>query len=131
MPAYTAAHSYILSILPGDAVQVFNAEQPAPGTGGASASQAVSIPLTPGKSTDLGVDGFFSAAPGAFEIDVQVALNDVDAQYQTIANGTINAVDATHFTFHFDAANVTARFIRLLVRTRTNGVNVTASIRRG
>lgn len=130
MPAYNASHSFILAPQPGDAVQVWNAEQPTPGTGNASASQNVAIPLTTGKNTTVEVDGFFAAAPGVFEIDIQAALNDVDAQYATITGGVINAVDATNQTFRF-SGSVDARFIRLLMRTRTNAVAVTASIRRG
>lgn len=130
MPAYNTARSYVVSPLPGDAFQVWNAEQPAPGNGGASASQQVAIALSPGKPTAIEVDGFFSAAPGVFGIEIQAALNDVEAQYQTILNGAMTAVDANNFTFHFDG-EIVARFVRLLMRSRTNAVNVTASIRRG
>jgi hypothetical protein len=76
------------------------------------------------------VTGFFSAAPGSFEIDVQVSDVDVDTQYQTCANGNLTSVDASNQTFHFDGSTVLATFARLLMRSRTNGVNVTANIRR-
>jgi hypothetical protein len=76
------------------------------------------------------VTGFFSGAPGSFEIDVQVSDVDADAQYQTCANGNLTTVDATNQTFHFDGSTVLATFVRLLLRSRTNGVNVTADIRR-
>jgi hypothetical protein len=76
------------------------------------------------------VTGFFSGAPGSFEIDVQVSDVDADAQYQTCANGNITTVDATNNTFHFDGSTVLATFVRLLMRSRTNAVNLSADVRR-
>jgi len=114
----------------GDTFQVWNAEQPTPGNGGASASQRIALGVAGGSPGGFAVTGFFSAAPGAFEIDVQVSDVDADTQYQTVANGNITTVDATNNTFHFDAATSLATFVRLLMRSRTNGVNVTADIRR-
>lgn len=129
MPAYSNAVPPS-AIWPGDTAQVWNAEQPAPGSGGAAASQRVALGVKEGGPGGLSVTGFFSAAPGAFEIDVQVSDVDADSQYQTAANGNITTVDATNQTFHFDGATVLATFVRLLMRSRTNGVNVTADIRR-
>ena|ERR1700719_993415 len=129
MPAYSNAFPPI-GIWPGDTSQVWNAEQPAPGNGGASASQRVAIGTKDGTPAGFSVTGFFSAAPGALEIDVQVSDVDVDAQYQTCLNGNLTVVDATNNTFHYDGATVLATFVRLLMRTRTNAVNVTADIRR-
>jgi|SRR5579884_1673716 hypothetical protein len=118
------------ALWPGDRAQVWNAEQPAPGNGGASASQRVAIGTQGGSPGGFSITGFFAAAPGAFEIDVQVSDVDVDAQYQTCANGNLTSVDATNNTFHFDGSGVLATFVRLLMRSRTNAVNVTADIRR-
>jgi len=129
MPAYSNAFPPI-GIWPGDTSQVWNAEQPAPGNGGASASQRVAIGTKDGTPAGFSVTGFFWAAPGALEIDVQVSDVDVDAQYQTCLNGNLTVVDATNNTFHYDGATVLATFVRLLMRTRTNAVNVTADIRR-
>jgi len=129
MPSYSNVLPPI-AIWPGDFAQVWNAEQPAPGSGGASASQRVALGEKEGGPGGFSVTGFFSGAPGVFEIDVQVSDVDVDTQYQTCASGNITAVDATNNTFHFDGANVLATFVRLLLRSRTNAVNVTADIRR-
>ncbi len=129
MPAY----SNVLppsAIWPGDFAQVWNAEQPTAGSGGASASQRIVLGVKEGGSGGFSVTGFFSGAPGAFEIDVQVSDVDADAQYQTCANGNLTTVDSTNNTFHFDGSTVLATFVRLLLRSRTNGVNVTADIRR-
>ena len=129
MPSYSNALPPS-AIWPGDFAQVWNAEQPAPGSGGASASQRVALGMKEGGPGGFSVTGFFSGAPGSFEIDVQVSDMDADAQYQTCANGNLTTVDATNQTFHFDGSTVLATFVRLLLRSRTNGVNVTADIRR-
>ncbi len=85
----------------------------------------------PGENgTSFSVDGYFDIAPGAFEIDVQAAVNDVDSQYQTVSGGVINSVDATNQTFHFVGNAENARFIRLLMRTLTNDGDVIATIKR-
>lgn len=131
MSAYVATPPPPYSIGPGESVNVWSAEQPAAGNGGASASQQVAIVRVPGENgTSFSVDGFFSADPGVFELDVQVALNDVDTQYQTCASGNLTTVDAVNFTFHFVANAENARFARLLMRARANAVNVTAGIKR-
>jgi hypothetical protein len=129
MPSYSNALPPS-AIWPGDAAQVWNAEQPAAGNGGASASQRVALGIKEGGPGGFSVTGFFSGAPGAFEIDVQVSDVDADAQFQTCANGNITSVDATNQTFHFDGSTVLASFVRLLMRSRTNAVNATADIRR-
>lgn len=129
MPAYSNALPPS-GIWPGESAQVWNAEQPAPGSGGGSASQRVAVGTQRGSPGGFSVTGFFSGAPGAFEIDVQVSDIDADAQFQTCANGNVTSVDGTNQTFHFDGSTVLATFVRLLMRSRTNGVNVTADIRR-
>ena len=77
----------------------------------------------------LSVDGQFDGDPGAFEVDVQVAVVDLDANYQTIASGNITTVDAANFTFHMDVLTC-ALFARLLMRSLENNVNVTAYLTR-
>ena len=129
MPSYSNALPPS-AIWPGDFAQVWNAEQPAPGSGGASASQRVALGMKEGGPGGFSVTGFFSGAPGSFEIDVQVSDVDADTQYQTISGGNITTVDATNNTFHLDASGALATFVRLLMRSRTNAVNVTADIRR-
>lgn len=129
MPAYSNALPPT-AIWPGDFAQVWSAEQPVPGTGGAAASARVALGVKEGGPGGFSVTGFFSGAPGAFEVDVQVSDVDVDAQYQTCLNGNISVVDATNQTFHYDGSTVLATFVRLLMRSRTNAVNVTADVRR-
>lgn len=133
MPAYKTL-AIPTAIWPGDTSQVWNAETPTPGAGGTpngtAASERVALGMAGGSPAGFSVTGFFSAAPGSFEIDVQVSDVDQDAQYQTCANGNLTSVDATNQTFHFDGSTVLATFVRLLMRTRTNSVAVTADIRR-
>jgi hypothetical protein len=115
----------------GDVITVWNAETPTPGAGNASASQQVALVIKDGRpGSPFSVDGQFSAAPGAFEVDVQVASTDSDTKYQTCSNCNITTVDSTNQTFHLDYAG-TARFVRLLMRSRTNTVTVTATVTGG
>ena len=111
---------------------VWNAETPTPGNGTTAATVALGLPAVPSRAgTPLSVDGKFSGAPGAFEVDVQVAAVDSDTNYQTISGGNITAVDAVNNTFHFDAPTTNAKFVRLLMRSRTNSVSITATITGG
>lgn len=131
MPEYLATPPPPYSIGPGESVQVWNAEQPAAGSGGLSASQQVAIVRVPGENgTSFSVDGFFSGDPGTFEVDIQAAVDDVDTEYQTVGSGNITSVDAVNFTFHFAANAENARFVRLLMRAIENSVTVTATIKR-
>jgi hypothetical protein len=134
-PVYNA--STPSAIAKGVVFTLFNAETPTPGNGTTAASQQVSFASTIAKTGNpFSIDGKFSGLPGAtnttgFEVDVQVAAVDVDANYQTINNGNITTVDATNFTFHIDCPQVVGRFMRLLVRTRTNSVTLTATVTGG
>lgn len=94
-------------------------EQPA----APQAGQAFALPR-PQWGTGIGfyANGKFSAAPGAFEVDIQVADVDADPRYQTVANGNITTVDATNNTFHFDVTWTSAKFARMRILSRTNAV---------
>lgn len=113
----------------GQLLQVWTAEAPTPGNGNAAASLAVQMAAS-ATGASFYAHGFFSAAPGAFEVDVQVSPDDIDTHYQTIANGAVTTVDAVNQTFHMDATLASARYARLLLRSRTNAVNLTAWIGR-
>lgn len=117
------------SIAPGDSYQVSNAETLTPGavTG---ATERVALCSSPGLPSGVRASGFFSATPGTLELDVQASDVDVDAQYQTLPNGTITSVDSTNFTWNFEDSACNFRFVRLLVRSRQNSVALTADISR-
>ena len=116
---------------PGVVINVWNAETPTPGTGTTAASQQVALFCSANGTCPFGVDGKFSGAPGAFEVDVQVAATDSDTNYQTVVNGNITTVDSTNNTFHFDGTLVAGKYGRLLLRTRTNSVSITATFTGG
>jgi hypothetical protein len=78
--------------------------------------------------TPFSVDGKFSGAPGTFGVDVQVSQVDSGANYQTISNGNVTAVDSTNNTFHLDVPRKNTKFARLLMRARTNAVCITATM---
>lgn len=121
MPAYAAGNATQLS--PGDQVAVFNAEAIAAGT----ASQAVSAQRagsTPyGESWEI----IFSAAPGAFQVDIQHADTDVDAAYVTV--NSVSAVN-TNQAARVELPACWAKFSRCKVVTLTNVVNTTARVTR-
>ena len=129
MSAYGSSSS-LNSLTQGDSAQVWNAEQPVAGAGGASASIAVALVTAPGLQNGINFQGFFSGAPGAFEIDVQGSDVDIDTQYQTLPNGNITSVDAVNQTFLFEDPNCSKKFVRALMRSRANAVNVTANFKR-
>lgn len=106
---------------------VFSAEQPAV----PQLSQQVSIggvyENAPGT---LSVEGRFSGAPGAFEVDLMTADTDTDAnQYQLEGSG-ITAVGADGVSFRAEFQNVSANFAALLLKSRANAVTLTARISR-
>jgi hypothetical protein len=109
----------------GQVVTLWSAETPTPGNGTTAASQQVTLSKT---LHGFAIDGKFSGAPGTFEVDVQVAAVDADANYQTAVGGNITSVDSTNNTFHFDGTLVKAKYVRLLMRTRGNSVSITATI---
>lgn len=90
---------------------------------------ALAGPQSLASSFGFAVDGKFSAPPGVFEVDVQVADVDADANYQVISNGNVTTVDATNFTFHFDCTLVTAKFARVKLVSRANAVGFACTIR--
>ena len=125
LPVYNASSPTLLQ--PGQVITLWSAETPTPGTGTTAASQQVALALPAGHG-GFAIDGKFSGAPGAFEVDVQVAAVDSDTNYQTVSSGNITTVDSTNNTFHFDGKTVKAKFVRLLMRSRTNSVSVTATV---
>ncbi len=129
MPNYnTLAAIPIPAIYPGDQFLLFNAEQPtAP-----QASQQVCLANAPNATSlpGVAVEISFSAAPGAFNVQVQEADTDIDAAYITIpTTGTITAVSATNFA-RVEFPTLKAKFLRILLSSRTNAVNLTAKVTR-
>jgi hypothetical protein len=130
MPAYnTIVPPY--AIWPGDSQNVWNAESPAVG----AASQQVALGERDSRGgTPFSADIIFSANPGTFEVDVQVANVDTDAAYYTLDQGTTNdgaiAQVNAGFAAHLDAPFVTAKFVRLKLVAQQNAASITASFSR-
>lgn len=125
MPAYQPLSAKI--IYAGESEAAFSAETPTPGTGAAAASQAFALNDGPNENLGFSVQGQFSGAPGAFEIDVMVAENNsAFANYTQLA--TITTVD-TNQNFRYDAT-VNPSLVCLLLKTRTNAVSVTAYVKK-
>lgn len=79
----------------------------------------------------ISVEGRFSGAPGAFNVQIQEADTDADAFYITPANAsyTITAVSSQN-TFRVDLSPTGGKFVRVLLSSRTNAVNFTCKITR-
>lgn len=74
----------------------------------------------------------FSAAPGAFELDIQeAAATDADGFYATSSVGTtfqITAVNATTFIAWADTIPIGGKFVRVFMKTLTNAVKTTVKV---
>jgi hypothetical protein len=129
-PVYNASAAPLL--YQGQTYTVWSAETPTPGNGTTAASQQIQLfsEAHGDGITPFSIDGKFSGAPGSFEVDVQVAATDADTNYQTCSGCNITAVDSTNNTFHLDFTGGAVRYIRLLMRSRTNSVSITATVSR-
>ena len=118
-----------IAIGPGECATVWSAETPTPGNGTTAASQQVFLSRNVASNgTPFSVDGQFSGDPGAFEIDVQASSTDSDTRYQTVSGGNMTTVDGINFTFRLGDGQEVTRYVRLLMRSRTNSVSVTATV---
>jgi hypothetical protein len=114
-----------IAISVGEQVVAFNAEQPAV----PQASIEFALPPNPRTlGAALSVEVSFSGAPGVFEVDLQEADTDADANFVSNAT-TITAVNAGNVGRQ-DYANITGQFVRILLKTRTNAVNALIKITR-
>ena len=130
MPAYNSTVPPY-AIWPGDTQNIWNAESPSAGT----SSQQMALGERDSRGgTPFSADIQFSANPGTFEVDVQVANVDQDSAYYTLdqattTDGAITQVNAG-FAAHLDAPFVTAKFARLKLVSLQNAVTITASLSR-
>lgn len=103
-------------------------EQPAP----PQASIAVTLqPSETNASPMVTVEGRFSGAPGAFNVQIQEADTDADAFYITPANAayTVTAVNSQN-VFRVDLSPTGGKFMRVLLSSRTNAVTFTCKLTR-
>lgn len=115
------------ALYPGDSILLFNAEQP----GAPQASIEVAIPPVDGRPTaTISAEILFSGAPGAFGVQIQEADTDGDIFFITPGGAafTISAVSANQVAR--SDLTTAARFLRGLLASRTNGVNLTLKLTR-
>ena len=88
-------------------------------------SQAIYLKRNANLPNCLSVEVQFSASPGAFQIDVEVADTDADGFYIKSGSG-LSALGAGNVG-RLEITNLVAKFVRLKMATRTNAVAVTAN----
>lgn len=112
-------------------------EQPAAGT--ASIPISISVPTQGGPPPMITFEFSFyatgtlvPAAPGVFEIDIQEADTDADAFYilPAAAAYTVNAVVAATQKARVDLSPTGGKLMRILLKTRTNAVDLVAKASR-
>jgi hypothetical protein len=114
------------ALWPGEFAYLFNAESPA----APQASDRVAIGNKDmNYPASISVEVQFSAAPGAFELDVQDADTDADAYYQNVSGGQLTAVSAA-FTGRIELVPIKGRFLRVRLASLDNAVQVTARVQR-
>lgn len=112
-----------LMATPGQAQVLFSAETPAAGSKSRQACLPPSHFGTP-KAFSLEID--FAADPGAFSLSVQTSDTDADASYVTLS--TITTGLNASFNTRTEIVNVVAKFVRVLLVTRTNAVALTVTL---
>ena len=120
MPNYNAQNPPY-AMFPGDVVFAFNSESPAAG----QASQQFSLPVYSGQADQgrtVRWQTLYGSAPTAIAIALQVSLQDVDAQYQTVDTSTNTAGESR------SVSGINAPFIRAKVTAITGGSGVTVQI---
>jgi hypothetical protein len=125
MPNYNAQNPPY-SIFPGDVALAFNSEAPATG----QASQQFALPSYAGfpeNGRTIRWQVSFATAPSAVTIQLQTAMNDVDAQY-AIPTGATNMTTSLTAGDNLVASGVRANFVRAKVTSITGGSGVTVQI---
>lgn len=126
---------YVFGILSAGASQLpitdatVTGEQPAP------PQASIAVNLQPGDEAQpppmVTVEGRFSGAPGAFNVQIQEADTDADGFYITPANAayTVTVVNSNQ-AFRVDLSPTGGKFLRGLLSSRTNGVTLTLKFTR-
>jgi hypothetical protein len=125
MPNYNAQNPPY-SIFPGDVALAFNSEAPTTG----QASQQFALPSYAGfpeNGRTIRWQVSFATAPSAVTIQLQTAMNDVDAQY-AIPTGATNMTTSLTAGDNLVASGVRANFVRAKVTSITGGSGVTVQI---
>ena len=126
MPAYAAGLARKINY--NQQIRLWTAETVAVG----GSSRAVQLTRIEGRSYPFGCafEIVFSGAPGAFEVDAQVAETDADANYVTIAQlAAVNASNVGRIDLT-EATPFYGKFVRLHMTALANGVTTSALVTR-
>src|SRR6202142_490835 len=113
------------SIFPGDVALAFNNELPAAG----QASQQFALPSYAGfpeNGRSIRWQISFATAPTSVSVQLQTAMNDVDAQY-AVPTGAANMASTLTTGDNLVATGVRANFVRAKVISITGGAGGTRS----
>jgi hypothetical protein len=124
MPNYNAQNPPY-SLFPGDVGLAFNAESPTVG----QASQQYALPSYAGfpeNGRTIRWQTSYTTAPTSVQIQLQTAINDVDAQYSAPSAGAQNSTTATGDSL--TVTGVRGNFIRAKVIAISGGSGVTVQI---
>jgi hypothetical protein len=114
------------SIFPGDVALAFNAEAPATG----QSSQQFALPSYAGfpeNGRTIRWPISFATAPTSVNIQLQTAINDLDAQF-AVATGAANMSSTLTAGGNLVATGVRANFVRAKVIAISGGSGVTVQI---
>jgi hypothetical protein len=113
-----------VALIPGDLPQtLWNAEARVAGDFSPAVCLSKKDESHPGT---VSIEGFFSGAPGAFEIDLQTSDTDADGMYQQEGLGITVANSQNAFRGEF--MSVSANFARVNLKSLGNAVNITLRI---
>lgn len=129
MPAYSAL-APITALYPGDSKVVWSAESPA--TGSTSDRVAIGGAALEGHGHEsmLAFELSFSAAPGTFQVDIQVADRDVNGAFTTETATTITTVNAS-FVYRIEMWPLVGKFVRaIMTDDPSNAVTTTGRFTR-
>ncbi len=116
MPAYQNTFPPT-ALSPGDTGFSFNAETPVNGTAGQQF--AIARPYGVDDPASVGVEIRYATAPTAVQVDIQTAIDDVDANYVTAYSSTNTSGE------HVNIVNLKGRFVRARKVSQTAGGAVT------
>lgn len=126
-------YHYVFGVLAASATQLpvqdlnVAGESPAP----PQASIAVELPGAENAGPPMvSVEGLFSGAPGAFNIQIQEADTDADGMYITPTNTIYTITAVVGNAFRVDLSPTGGKFMRVLLSSRTNNVSLRCKITR-
>ena len=136
MPVYGTQQATALFI--GDQKQVWSAETPTPGATQAATSIPIALAALNSLTQSVSVSIAFSAAPGAFEVDLLTADADTSGATASAAanaaswanyvqKATVISVNASNVA-RMEVTGIKAKFAALQLVSRANSVTATATI---